>query len=122
MKKRVLIVDDDADLCQVVASRLRYEGYEVMTAQNGEEGLKQVKQSKPDLILLDLLMPKFDGTEVARRLRENPETQRIPILFLTGLYTKEDAGAIFEGENVSLLGKPFDAGELLAKVRELAGA
>jgi len=117
--KKVLLVDDEEDILTMLQSRLTTEGYSVLTARDGVEGLSVAKTWKPDLIILDILMPKMDGTEMSGVLKENPETQNIPILFLTVLHTgKEGPPQDTESSNV-VLGKPFSAKELLNKVDEL---
>ncbi len=89
-KVKVLIVDDDAFLSGIYATKLELDGFEVATARDGEEGLKAAMREKPDLILLDVLMPKLDGFEVLKRLKADPETKPIPVIMLTNLGQKED--------------------------------
>jgi CheY-like chemotaxis protein len=86
-KKKVLVVDDEADFLEVIKIRLQANHYEVITATNGEEALKKVKDDKPDVILLDVLMPGMDGLEVLRRIRKADE--KIPIYIITAFSTEE---------------------------------
>ena len=87
---KVLIVDDDAFLSGIYATKLELEGFQVATARDGEEGLKAAMREKPDLILLDVLMPKLDGFEVLKRLKADADTKPIPVIMLTNLGQKED--------------------------------
>jgi CheY-like chemotaxis protein len=80
---KILVVDDDPVMVRLAARLLKNDGYDVFTAFSGEEGLAEAKAVKPDLILLDILMPDLDGKEVARRLRRDSETKDIPIVFMT---------------------------------------
>ena len=83
VKSRILVVDDISKNLQVVGTMLRNEGYDVMPASSGAHALDRVSVRLPDLILLDLMMPEMDGLEVCRRLKADPLTQPIPIIFLT---------------------------------------
>ncbi len=85
MPKKILVVDDNPDMVMVLSFKLKDEGYEVVTASNGKEGVKKARELKPDLILLDVMMPVMDGTEAAQELRNYPETRAIPIIFLPAL-------------------------------------
>ncbi len=82
---RILIVDDEPDIIAVMKLTVELKGFSVVTAYDGEEGLRRAKETKPDLIILDVLMPKAFGDDIATRLREDPETMSIPIIFLTNL-------------------------------------
>ena len=88
MKKKILVVEDDKILQSVIKKTISDEGFEVVVASDGEEGVKKSLSEKPDLILLDLLMPKKTGREVLKELRENKETKNIPVLILT-VYSSE---------------------------------
>lgn len=83
--KKVLIVDDDLVLRQLYTDRLQTEGYKILTASNGEEGLEAVKNEKPDVIILDIMMPKMNGIDVLKNLRSQSETKDIPVIVLTAL-------------------------------------
>src|SRR5688572_33132735 len=89
-KVKVLIVDDDAFLSGIYATKLELEGFQVVSARDGEEGLKAAMREKPDLILLDVLMPKLDGFEVLKRLKAEAEFKATPVIMLTNLGQKED--------------------------------
>ena len=85
MKKNILLVDDDPLIIRMYQNRLSNDGYEVRTASNGEEALIQVMKEKPDLILLDIMMPKMNGVETLKRLKAEPKTENIPVIILTNL-------------------------------------
>lgn len=92
-KKKILIVDDEEDFCFFVRENLiNSQKFEVVIATSGKPGLALARSEKPDLILLDLMMPGMGGEAVAEALRESPDTAAIPIIFLTALVTKEDSG------------------------------
>jgi adenylate cyclase len=114
---RILIVDDRESNVKLLKSVLRREGYEVTAAYNGQEALDRVAEEQPDLILLDVLMPKMNGLEVARTLRANEETQAIPILMLTALKEVQDKIKALESGADDILSKPFYNVEVLARVR-----
>ncbi|RLB86608.1 MAG: hypothetical protein DRH10_10220 [Deltaproteobacteria bacterium] len=118
-KSKILIVDDAVDTVELLRKRLRFEGYDTAEAYDGEEALKQVTEYNPDLIILDIMMPKLDGYEVCQRLRSNENTKYIPVLMLTAKSTVEDK---VKGLNLGAdhyLAKPFDYKELSARVRSL---
>jgi len=90
MKQKVLIIEDDGFLASIYAQKLELEGYEVAFATNGEDGLKLAQKDHPDLVLLDLLMPKMDGFEVLEKLKADAATRDIKVLVLSNLGQKED--------------------------------
>lgn len=119
MAKKILVVDDELDVVFVLLQRLKAHGYEAASAGDGEEALRLIKKEKFDLIILDILMPVMDGTELGQRLKNDPKTSRIPLIFLTALGVKqEDAGYTLAGPDI-VFAKPFDSKELLAKIDEL---
>ncbi|HEY1764573.1 MAG TPA: response regulator [Opitutaceae bacterium] len=114
---KILVVDDQPMNVQLLKRKLEREKLEVLTAHNGLEALEQVKAHKPDLILLDLMMPDMDGMEVCQRLQASSETRSIPIIFVTARNTKESK---LEGLNVGavdFITKPIDVDETLARVQ-----
>lgn len=115
-KKRILVVDDTADVRQVVCRRLQSWGYEALMADSGEEGLRIAEERLPDLILLDVMMPKLKGREVCARLKANPKTQKIPVIFLTalGLADHVKAGMDLGAEDYII--KPFEPAELKDRI------
>jgi len=118
-KDRVLVVDDEPMNVRVMAVHLEAKGYEVLKAYNGEEALRITREAKPDLILLDIIMPGMDGYEVTARLRKDPETTIIPIVLVTGLQGTEDKVKGLNAGADDFLIKPVKQAELLARVRSL---
>ncbi len=119
MAEKILIVDDDLDTLRLVGLMLQRQGYEISAASNGEQGLEKALQEKPDLILLDLMMPGLDGYEVTRRLRRNPTTATVPILMFTAKTQLDDKVVGFEAGADDYLTKPTHPSELQAHVRAL---
>jgi CheY-like chemotaxis protein/two-component sensor histidine kinase len=111
----VLIVDDIPENLQVLGNVLLQHGFDVGFATDGMQALETVEFNKPDLILLDIMMPGMDGYEVCRRLKANPDTAEIPIIFLTAKSQTEDVVLGFEGGAVDYITKPFNANELIAR-------
>lgn len=121
-KARVLLVDDEPDLVQMVSVRLTAAGYEVVPAYDGQQALDQVKQNRPDLIILDLMLPKLDGYKVCRLLKFDERTKTIPVLIFTARAQVEDVTLATECGADAYLTKPFEAKTLLDKLQELLGA
>lgn len=119
-KKKVLVVDDECDLVELLESRLEANGYEVVKAINGRTGLKKAKDELPDVIILDVCMPKIDGFNVCRILKSNPKLKDVPVIILTSRATKNDRKIGREIQADEYLVKPFEAATLLKKVEELA--
>jgi phosphate regulon transcriptional regulator PhoB len=117
MPSRVLIVEDEPDIRELVVHHLKREGYQVSAAASGEEALRQVFASPPDLVLLDLMMPAMDGLEVCRRLRQDPATAGLPIVMLTAKGDEVDRVIGLEIGADDYVVKPFSPKELLARVR-----
>ena len=108
MSRRVLVVDDEPRLLHIVAMYLGIEGYDVVTAPNGEDALAEVGRQRPDLIILDIMMPGMDGIEVCRRIRATALTTDIPVLMFTALSSDQDIErARLAGAN-HLITKPFN--------------
>ena len=106
---RVLVAEDDADIQKVIRMSLKMKGVkEVVVTDNGEECLARVAEAKPDVILLDVMMPKMDGYETCRRLKENPETRHIPVVFLTAKAQHYEVKKGMETGALGYLIKPFD--------------
>jgi DNA-binding response OmpR family regulator len=119
-KKKILIVDDEKDILLMLEKRLIAEGYSVLTADNGKDAVTIAKSKSPDLIILDVLMPGMDGSEVAERLKDNFRTQNIPIIFLTALLTRKEEHEKnrIVADNITFA-KPFDPEELLDEIKML---
>ncbi len=116
---RILIVDDNPTNVKVLQTRLAAEGYEVLTAADGEEGLAAARQHTPDLILLDVMMPKLDGFEVCRRLRADAAFPFTPIIMVTAMADSKDVIAGLEAGGDEYLTKPVDHAALAARVRSM---
>lgn len=119
MAKKILLIEDEPDQIIVMRMELESSGYKVISAIDGEEGLKKVKQEKPDLILLDLIIPKIGGFEVCRRLRQEGETKDIPVIVITvtGVIEAREK-SLAAGAN-DYIQKPYDPKELIAKIKSL---
>jgi diguanylate cyclase (GGDEF)-like protein len=117
MAETVLVVDDDPDVARFVEVNLRSAGYEVTVASNGEEGLERAVELRPDLVLLDVMMPKLDGFEVAQRLRRDPRTSSSSIIMLTAKALSSDKVLGLSSGADDYIIKPFDPVELLARVK-----
>lgn len=117
-KKKILIVDDDIDLSKMLKMRLEAEGYEFMGAQDGEEMLKVLSIKKPDLIVLDIMLPKIDGYSALREVRKNDELKDVPVIIVSGK-EKEKVGDLFTFEEIAFfVEKPFDIEDLLQKIKK----
>ncbi|MFN2222835.1 MAG: response regulator [Chloroflexota bacterium] len=116
---RVLVIDDDPGILKLVDRTLGSRGYEVYTAANGIEGLNRVQATKPDIVILDKVMPDIDGFEVARRLRREPDFAHIPIVILTGASQLGDKLDAFNAGADDYLTKPFEVDELAARLAAL---
>ncbi|MEX0771181.1 MAG: response regulator [Balneolaceae bacterium] len=116
-KTTILVVDDEQDILDLIEYNLRIEGFEVLKAENGQEGIQLVKDHKPDLILLDIMMPEMDGLEVCDRLRKDETVSRIPIIFLTA---RDDEKTEVEGLNLGAddyITKPISTRKLLSRIK-----
>ena len=116
--KSILVVDDDETLIRTIRPVLIKEGYSVLTANTGELGLEIVQAQKPDLIILDVILPKIKGREVCQKIKGNPETSSIPIIFLTAKDSKDDVEAELSVGGEAHLTKPFDRRELLTVIKK----
>jgi pilus assembly protein CpaE len=116
---KILVVDDDLDTLKLVGTTLEKNGFIIVAAKDGQEALEKVAQHKPDLILLDIMMPKMDGYEVTRRLRAEPETSGIPIILFTAKAQVDDKVAGLEAGADDYLTKPTHPAELVARVRSI---
>ncbi len=119
MPKQILVVDDTPDIVHFLVVRLRSEGFDTITAYNGFDGLELAKREKPDMIILDVMMPQLNGFQVCRKLKQDNELKDIPIIFLTA---KDQPSDRFWGEEVggsAYLTKPVDPRVVAQKVHEL---
>lgn len=116
-KQKILAIDDETDMLLLVASALKAEDYEVITANNGMDGLKLAKQEKPDAVILDVMMPEMSGFEVLEQLRLDPETQQLPVIMLTGLSERSKIQSALDLGTGYYIIKPFEISDLVGKVR-----
>jgi two-component system alkaline phosphatase synthesis response regulator PhoP len=115
-KPKILVIDDDVDLVAVMKGTLQSKPYEVIVAYNGKDGLEKAKKEKPDLILLDIMMPVMDGFSFAEQFGKDPSLVKIPVLALTSF--SDSLGQPFPFQVSEFLRKPLKPKELIAKVEE----
>ena len=115
--QRVLIIDDDAASLGVISDFLEDSGFVVLVARNGERGIERARYARPDIIFLDILMPGIDGFETCRRLKSDPITANIPVIFMTSLTDTEDKVKGFEAGAVDYVTKPFQSKDVLSRTR-----
>ncbi len=119
MPKKILVVDDEQQLVEMIKLRLEASGYEVLFAYDGAEALDKARKEKPDLIILDLMLPRIDGYKVCRMLKFDEKYKKIPIIMFTARAQEED---VKRGEQVgadAYITKPFEPQALLGKIKEL---
>ena len=117
----VLLADDDQDILDLVAFRLERAEYNVLKATDGEEALRLTLEKCPDLAVLDVMMPKMDGVEVVRRIRQNEATSRMPVILLSAAVHEAAVARGFEAGADDYMKKPFSPPELLARVQAVLG-
>jgi DNA-binding response OmpR family regulator len=120
--KKILIIEDDKDLVELIKYNLEKMGFDSSAAYNGQEGLERTKSEKPDLIILDLMLPVIDGYEFLKIIKEDPAYATIPIIILSA---KVSPGAVIKGFRLGAadyIPKPFNVGELISKVKDSLGA
>ncbi len=118
-RKRILVVDDEDNIVRTIADRLEMSGYQVVTASDGEEALDKVSSEKPDLIVLDIVMPKLDGHGVLERLKQMDASRHIPVIMLTAQSQADD---VYRANAAGVDGyfvKPFDLVELISKIENV---
>jgi len=119
--KKILFIEDEPDMLAVMEPRLEQAGFKMISAPNGIQGLRAAIDEKPDLILLDILMPQMDGYETCERLKKDPQTKDIPVIIVTAVGSKT------LGENCKFVGandfirKPYNPEELIGKIKKLLG-
>ncbi len=118
LPKKILIIEDDVFLNELMAKKLVEEGFDVIKASNGEEGLESASREKPDLILLDLILPGMDGFEILEKIKEDPEIGSIPVIILSNLGQREDIERGFDmGADDYLIKAHFTPDEIVERVR-----
>ena len=119
MKKKILVVDDEPAIVDLLSNRLRASGFEVCSAGDGAEALEKTKSEKPNLIIMDVMMPRTSGYEAIQKIRQDPETQKIPAIIFSGKAGMKD---FFEGiPDVEFIHKPFDLTLLINRIETLIG-
>ncbi|MFO7800246.1 response regulator transcription factor [Rhodohalobacter sp.] len=116
-KQTILVVDDEQDLLDLIEYNLKKEGYNVLKAENGIQGLEMAKEHKPNLVLLDIMMPKLDGIQVCEKMRANPDLKPIPVIFLTA---RSDEKTEVEGLDIGaddFITKPISTTKLLSRIK-----
>lgn len=118
MAKKILIIEDEVDIVRILEFRLKRSGYEIIIAVDGETGLCLAKEEKPDLILLNLLLPKLPGEEVCRRIRQDENISKVPVIMLTAKKGDVDriVGRVIGAD--FYMTKPFDLALLLEKIKQ----
>lgn len=119
MSKRILVVDDEEDMLFAVQLQLEQNGYTILTARDGKAGLEMARTQKPDLVILDLMLPKLDGYKVCRMLKFDQKYKYIPVILFTARVQYKDAKLGYEVGADAYITKPFDPKVLLAKIQEL---
>ena len=121
MTRKIFLAEDEPQIARLIEFKLKKEGYDVTWRENGEEALKAIKADKPDLILLDIMMPVMDGYEVLRRLKEDENLGDIPVIMLTARAQEKDVVKGIDLGAEDYITKPFHPAELLARVKRILG-
>ncbi len=119
MGKKILLVEDERDLSKAIVFRLEANGYVVVTAYDGQEGFEKAKNEKPDLVILDLMLPKMDGYKVCALLKSDARYSKMPIMIFTARAQDNDIKMAKEVGADAYMKKPFEPETLLSKIREL---
>jgi DNA-binding response OmpR family regulator len=120
--KKILIVDDEPDVASLLNLMLKSKGYETITAGDGQEALEKARREKPDLIVLDIMLPRLDGYKVARMLKFDEKFSHIPIIMVTAKIQEKDKKTGLEMGADAYVTKPFDTAMLLEKINEVLAA
>ena len=118
---RIVVADDDPIVTKFLSAIFRDEGFDVSTADDGEKALKVIREAKPDLVILDLVMPYHDGFEICQKIKSAAETANVPVIILSMKEREQDALRAFEVGADDYIRKPFNALELVARARKLMG-
>jgi DNA-binding response OmpR family regulator len=121
MPKKILVVDDEVYIAKIVKFTLEHENFEVLVAHDGKEGLRLAREEKPDLIILDLMLPNIDGYRICRLLKFDEKYRHIPVILLSARTTKQDMELGNQVGANAFMKKPFDPEALVAKIKELLG-
>ena len=121
-KKTILVVDDEKDLRDAIATALSYEGFEILTAADGEEGLACALEKQPDLIFLDIMMPKMDGVELLKQLRADSWGKKVPVIVMTAIDSMEKVAEVLEqGGNEYLTKSSITLSAIVQKAKDRLG-
>ncbi len=120
-KGRILVVDDEIYIVHILDFSLGMEGYEVITALDGEQALEKLKSERPDLIVLDIMMPKLDGYEVCKAIKSDPDTRHIPVILLSAKGRNVDQKLGFDVGADDYITKPFSPRKLVERINQLLG-
>ena len=120
-KGRILVVDDEIYIVHILDFSLGMEGYEVLTALDGEQALEKARAEKPDLIVLDIMMPKLDGYETCKRLKADPEVKDVPVILLSAKGRNVDQKVGFEVGADDYITKPFSPRKLVERINAILG-
>ena len=120
-KGRILVVDDEIYIVHILDFSLGIEGYEVLTALDGEQAVEKARAEKPDLIVLDIMMPKLDGYETCKRLKADPETKDVPVILLSAKGRNVDQKVGFEVGADDYITKPFSPRKLVERINAILG-
>lgn len=120
-KRKILFIEDDPDQIVVVKMRLETKGYEFVSAMDGEEGLNKVYDERPDLVLLDIILPKINGLGVCKHLKQDSSTKSIPVVIMTAAGEKDVAKKCYDAGADEIIRKPYESADLIAKIKTLIG-
>lgn len=121
MKKKILLVEDNQDISFLMTARLDMSGFDVAKAIDGEEALQRVRDNRPDLILMDLMIPKIDGFDVTRMIKNDQTTRSVPIIVISALNQQTDREKAIDCGADAFFVKPFEVNNLLLKINALTG-
>ena len=124
--RKILVVDDDSDILELVKNRLQANNYKVISASNGMDGIRRAQQQKPDLIVMDVMMPGYTGADVVKVLQSDMATANIPVIFLTSVVSHlspggESMGINVDGKFYSSIAKPYQPEKLLSEIKRVLG-
>jgi two-component system response regulator RpaA len=120
-RRRVLIVDDEPSIAKILRKQMEVAGFDVTVAVDGEQGLTMIREARPELVVLDVMLPKMNGHQVCAAVKQDPALKQTPILMLTAKAQRNDQDEAMKCGADAYLAKPFQLDELLGKVRGLLG-
>lgn len=120
-KKKILIVEDEKEIADPIQALLHLSGYETVLSMDGRDAVEKAREVVPDIILLDVMLPRLNGLDACKIIKEDPRLKQVPVIMLTGLNQLGDAEKAFEMGASDYLSKPFDVDRLIAKIKKLVG-